>query len=445
MAGMMRPKPTDNVRQQLIIDCRRFLKEAVDTGAPLFGSSELPRRTFTSQFMEPSGSGNYTGKQVSSTELDITALWRQISGAMKGTDGWEQASTSVQQYIDVHGIKPSGFWHHNVGAHFLLPVLERYLVEVDSLSYRRVPANKAIRALLRHLDSDDVEVTGLIVLEGFTSDRPFRIERNIDIHGIQEAELLALGRNDAPWNIPFALRSPPRRPATDWWICEVRLPNPRGTADGWNRIDDIGNALALALRTFKSGGLSLGLATKQLSDTFGRTGQIFGGRFDPIARGQPSYVLSEKEIPKFIRFWHQMTAFVGERKHYLQVPIRRLRAAGTRSEMEDALVDYVVGLEALLGKADERTELGYRFRVRGCVLLSDRKSDRRKHLSELGMLYNLRSRIVHGANVPTKELERALPLAEGALRRVWKWYFARWYNEKDNRAAIGQIDELLVG
>ena len=437
--------PTDNVRQQLIIGCRRFLKEAVDTSARYFGSSEPPRRTITSQVLEPSGSGNYTGKHVSGIELDRTALWNQISGDMKGTSSWEQARKSVQEYIDVHRIKPTGFWLHSVDTHFLLPVVERYVVETDSLSYRRVPGDKAIRALLRHLDSEDVEVTGLIVLRGFSAECPFRIERNIDIHPIHEAELLALGRNDAPWNIPLALRPPLRTPATDWWICEVKLPNRRGTADGWNGINDVRDSLALALRAFKSGGVSLGLATKQLSDAFGRTGQVYGGRFETIARGQPSYELSETDIPTFVRFWRRMSAFIGERKHYLQVPIRRLRAAGTRSEMEDALVDYVVGLEALLGKADERTELGYRFRVRGSVLLAKRRSDRKKRLPELRELYDLRSKIVHGQNVSTAKLEQALPVAESSLRRIWNWYFANWYSDTNNGAAIDRIDDLLLG
>ena len=59
--------------------------------------------------------------------------------------------------------------------------------------------------------------------------------------------------------------------------------------------------------------------------------------------------------------------------------------------------------------------------------------------------YDLRSRIVHGQRVSDEDVDKALPLAEDALRRVWYWYFTHWYNENDNRNAIERIDEDLLG
>lgn len=60
-------------------------------------------------------------------------------------------------------------------------------------------------------------------------------------------------------------------------------------------------------------------------------------------------------------------------------------------------------------------------------------------------LYNLWSRIVHGQTVSNEELEKALPEAEGALRTVWRWYFDRYADRKDNTAGIKAIDGKLVG
>ena len=112
---------------------------------------------------------------------------------------------------------------------------------------------------------------------------------------------------------------------------------------------------------------------------------------------------------------------------------------------EDALVDYVIGLEALLGTDEERTELGFRFRVRGAVVLSKVRGERRENMRRLGNLYELRSRVVHGQLPPAEALEKALPFAEAALRTTWHWYFERWYDEKDNRRGVAAIDEKLVG
>lgn len=104
----------------------------------------------------------------------------------------------------------------------------------------------------------------------------------------------------------------------------------------------------------------------------------------------------------------------------------------------------MIGLEALLGTREEQTELSYRFRVRGSVLLADRKSERKNYLKTLGDLYGLRSAIVHGSHISTQELEEYLPLAESALRRIWNWYFRHWYGESDNKLGITRIDAELV-
>lgn len=108
-------------------------------------------------------------------------------------------------------------------------------------------------------------------------------------------------------------------------------------------------------------------------------------------------------------------------------------------------MDYVFGLEALLGTEDQRTELGYRFRIRGSVMLARTRNNRKKYLRLLGNLYNLRSKVVHRQTVSTEELDKAMPQAESALRSVWKWYFDHYPDEPDNRKGIEKIDEQLVG
>jgi len=234
-------------------------------------------------------------------------------------------------------------------------------------------------------------------------------------------------------------------PRTDWWVCEATLPNPRGTAEGFNRMQDVSALLALALRAFKPGGLNIGTGTIQFVSVFGSSMHIKGGRLEHIAVGKLGYTLSHAEIPVFRRFWRKFKNIMGQDHHYLQLPIRRLRAAGTRSQKEDALVDYVVGLEALLGTKDEKTEMNYRFQVRGTVPLAKRRSERRHHLKLLRELYNLRSRIVHGQTISNEKLEEALPKAESALRTIWRWYFDRYADLEDNSAGIAAIDEKLVG
>ncbi len=203
--------------------------------------------------------------------------------------------------------------------------------------------------------------------------------------------------------------------------------------------------LQVALRAFKGGALRIGFGFSRDAGRHGIGARMRGSRLEPISPGVAEYRLSATEIGAFQRFWKGLLPILRSEHNYLHVPVRRLRAAGTRSEMQDALVDYVVGLEALLGKANERTELGYRFRVRGSILLASSPLERRQQMKMLEELYDIRSRIVHGQRVKPGDLDRAIPFAEDALRRVWRWYFRNFRTKTDNAQGVDRIDALLVG
>ncbi len=57
----------------------------------------------------------------------------------------------------------------------------------------------------------------------------------------------------------------------------------------------------------------------------------------------------------------------------------------------------------------------------------------------LKRLYDLRSRLVHGGRVSPNDLETSLPLAEYALRKVWRWFFDHWSNEKSNERVLSEL------
>src|SRR5262249_27065941 len=159
-------------------------------------------------------------------------------------------------------------------------------------------------------------------------------------------EVRQLGREDylmSPWGFERMW------PCDDWWICEVALSNPRGTARGWNKVHEIVERILLALRCFKSGRVGVGMATSGAGEPFGRFGATRGGRLQYTAGSGEKFKLSHAEIPRFITLWKRLRRVLELPHHFLQVPARRLRLSGTRLNREDALIDYVVGLEALLG------------------------------------------------------------------------------------------------
>lgn len=106
---------------------------------------------------------------------------------------------------------------------------------------------------------------------------------------------------------------------------------------------------------------------------------------------------------------------------YLRLPFRRLRASASRTENEDRLVDYVIGLERLLARDTETLEVAFRFRLRGASLLPSTfgdVSERRKFMREL---YSLRSAIVHGS-AKTESVNEMVPQAEAALKAIFLWF-----------------------
>src|SRR5262249_51789766 len=218
-----------------------------------------------------------------------------------------------------------------------------------------------------------------------------------------------------------------------------------GTANGFNEQHEIAERLVLALRAFKSGGFSFRLAMVGLADEFGGSiGTMRGGKSTKAEIRSSAYILRDDEVVPFRRFWNSFDSLMQSKLHYLQVPFKRLGSGGMRTEVEDALVDYVIGLEALLGTVNERTELAYRFRIRGAVLLATKRSQRGDQVRALRRLYDLRSRVVHGQAVSREEFEQSLPIAEHALRVVSGWFFKHWRRASSNEAGVEKIDNELV-
>jgi len=439
---MNKERDEANIRARVIASCRFFIKEAVEIAASEFKSIEVPKHEVRYSVMEPSGPDRHTGKQLVCRELDFYEIWYRIRPEIHTQKMLDDAVDSLQSFIEAYNIEPTGPWPHDIEVQYLAPLFKTYLERIEAFVYNRRRAQQLIQMMLHQLSATEVEVLGLIILEGFEAERPFYLESRLHMRPIEERDLLMLGRQD--FFSSFEPYDMSRWPHTDWWVCETKLLNPRGTSIGWERIHDITDRLTSALRMFKPGGVAIGFGTHQLSSPFGRMGRTRGGKLDQITIGQRRYVLSGSEITKFVRFWRKLRPLWEDPQHYLHVPLRRMRAAGTRAQKEDAIVDYVIGLEALLGTREEQTELSYRFRVRGSVLLADKKSERKNYLKALGDLYGLRSAIVHGSHISTHELEEYLPLAESALRLIWNWYFRHWYSESDNKQGIARIDAELV-
>lgn len=447
---MDQEKKIAQYQSQVVSSCLAFLKEAADLAKKQFDSPDLPIFTVTVRILEPSGPGRYSGKTLEFAEVDLPLILHTLEKDLEASNSWNLASKVIRGYIEANDIKPESVFLHDVGNHYLWPLLGSYFKEQESFHYDPSRARKKITHLLKHLNASSTRVFGLISLEGFSAPRAFTLNRSIHLRPISETDIRMLGRTSyvlppGRYRFPNPLCDDFPLVHSDWWICEIELTNSRGTADGYNELDSLMDLLILALRIFKEGSFSSGMVVRGARGEFGRTGVSHNKNMPRYSSGGRSYSFTTSETKAFVSFWRKFRRIMEKEDHYLEIPVRRIRAAGTRVEKADALVDCVIGLEALLGTEDERTELAYRFRVRGSVLLSDKRSERKKHVEVLKELYKLRSQVVHGSQFSERKLEENLPLAENALRKVWRWFFTHWHDRKNNKDGVARIDQALVG
>jgi len=94
---------------------------------------------------------------------------------------------------------------------------------------------------------------------------------------------------------------------------------------------------------------------------------------------------------------------------------------GGRLREDDAIIDYAIGLEALLLKG-VNAELSYRFALRGATILAWVSGDTETFFNNLRDFYDVRSNMVHGSHIDLTKLRYARSNGERALREIWWWY-----------------------
>jgi hypothetical protein len=109
------------------------------------------------------------------------------------------------------------------------------------------------------------------------------------------------------------------------------------------------------------------------------------------------------------------------------IALHRLMTAACEASPADAIVDYVIALEAMLLKDSD--ELSFKHATFGASFLADERSDRKALFEQLREVYRIRSKVVHGLLGPkdhahlesTRVIARTL--ASGvmikALREGW--------------------------
>jgi len=154
-----------------------------------------------------------------------------------------------------------------------------------------------------------------------------------------------------------------------------------------------------------------------------------------------AYTLEAATYERLKTTWPRVRDIFDAKRHFLRLPAQRLVEGGSRRRADDAIVDYSIGLEALL-IAGARDELTYRFALRGATVIGWDDQKVKEHFEALRALYRTRSKIVHGDSLDTGQLTQARASGEYALRQVWWWFFENSGSDVDR--GVSQIDDRIL-
>jgi hypothetical protein len=191
---------------------------------------------------------------------------------------------------------------------------------------------------------------------------------------------------------------------------------PRFDREWFKSVEAVFSNVISCLRLFKRGHVTYEFIEPRIeSEKIDiSSAELHGGSGEGIGFGVMPYDISA-DLPRFVEFWR---VFSQTKPSYMKRAIRRLNIGLEESDLEDRLLDYVSGLEAIFLR--DHKELGYKLRMRAAVFLGRGRS--KKTVAEkVGEAYEVRSSISHGSEskeCSRKDLKRLNDIIETYLRQA---------------------------
>lgn len=205
-------------------------------------------------------------------------------------------------------------------------------------------------------------------------------------------------------------------------ILEVREARPKRDRDSGNITRTRRMILAMQLLGFAPKGRAQAVT---VTEPF----RMAGTRSSPVsvAGHGPDRSIVQADLDAVVELAERIPAgALGMAETHEEIAFARFQTAVVERNPSDAIVDYVIALEAVFLQG-VRDELRFRFALYGAWFLGTDRTDRQRLFDELKQLYDARSEIVHGSVRKPHELEALAGLARRvssaallrALREGW--------------------------
>ena len=205
-----------------------------------------------------------------------------------------------------------------------------------------------------------------------------------------------------------------------------------------------GELFVNALRIHKAGGIRVG-GYATFADFVIAGGSTSAAQAAAETPSRVEYTLTPDEAQQVKGIMAALLDKTVAKHRFIDVAIRRLRFAGERSRIEDRFLDLMIGAEALFLVGSKDSEISYRFSLRVANLVQMEGMSRRQLFLRMREAYKLRSGIVHGNAIESREVE-LVNLVEETLRRGIRAVLQRARQNPNAKSdALVDWDGLILG
>ncbi len=182
-------------------------------------------------------------------------------------------------------------------------------------------------------------------------------------------------------------------------------------------VYEIAQAVVFALRLIKSNPVELRTYYWDVSDQpFRRRGGMGGSIFQmPFSYLDNPYILTSEDVDALAKLWPK--AKKAYNKPELAMARTRLEGSYLRTTLDDMLIDYWIGLEALFLPPDHTREMAEAAALAVSNYLGRTAQSRSTIYHEVIESHKLRGKVVHGKQVDGKKLREMYTKTGNLLRR----------------------------
>lgn len=379
-----------------------LLGEAVKQIISLTSESEkcLYQDSYNVQWYENVEKGRSVGRNSIKTRNTFEPLYHELKDEIELLKQVKEFRAYIEEFSSESGQFIPLFSRQEAIKRQVEIIFNSYFSEVGSLDLNKKAVKKVCNSFKEEVSSNTALLVSTSRIRGFEAEKPFDLEEGITFRPITMSDIEKYGfirRYDhrLPYNETVNLND---------WVCEVRLPINKAnslsspdiskelTCNNFHHLSElIADSLSLIL-TCRS---SIQLMYRAVSSPYINIGTTSSGMEVHTARhseNEPEAVIVNQEQVKNLQKIYKKLKAKKSSQNYtdLSLALRRLRTAAGRQDLEDQIVDCVIGMEYLLAPDGKEGETTYKCRIRGAALLPDEFGNMEERKTMMGKLYTKR-------------------------------------------------------